>query len=347
MLRLKPAALLLASAALFGAPAVASEHDGEWHPKEGWYFYLGGGGTVLFGSDVDWNVGGNEYNGSLNDDWGGAVEGGFGYDFGEWSTDLVYKYRWFDNDDFSFNSNRVGSNLTNVSVGDSDWQTLLLGIYKDFQAKDSKFFFKLGPVGGLGCYNSPDVTAKYTFLKNDLTRSRKVKVKVNGDNECSFTWGGKAGLGYEIDKNWDVTFDVMWVSQTGGATTSGSKKKRVSYSITEPQTVPGNPIYNPNNQYVPPGGSVSQPCGANPVASSPALQASSCYDASITERMVTETVIRDINVNSLRYTPTQGLNLMLGLRYTFGSKPKADPKVVVEEVMIEEEVQKPAVRGLW
>ena len=61
--------------------------------------------------------------------------------------------------------------------------------------------------------------------------------------------------------------------------------------------------------------------------------------------MVTTTYVRDINVGTLRYNPAQGLNLMLGLRYTFGSKPKSDP--VVDEVVIEEEVQKPAVRGLW
>ena len=56
--------------------------------------------------------------------------------------------------------------------------------------------------------------------------------------------------------------------------------------------------------------------------------------------------IQDINTKSLRYSPAQGLNLMLGLRYTFGSKPKPAPEVV-EEVVIEEEVRETPVRGLW
>jgi len=338
--KLKSSLACLVSVLALSSPALASEKEAEWKPKEGWYFYLGGGGTVLFGSDVDWNVGGQEFSGSLNDDWGGAVEGGLGYDFGEWSTDLVYKYRWFDNDNFSFDGNRLGSNLANVSVGSSDWQTLLLGIYKDFQAKDSKFFFKLGPVGGLGCYNSPDVTAKYTFPRQDLARSKKIKVKVNGDNSCSFTWGGKAGLGYEIDKNWDITFDVMWVSQTGGSTTSGSKKKSVSYSITEPGSLDSSSVFKPNN--INPNDSAytceqSFPGGAG--------APDGCFDISTGSGFVTRTYVQDLNVGSLRYTPVQGLNLMLGLRYTFGGpKPAPEPQVV-EEVIIEEEVV--PVRGLW
>ena len=337
MRKLQSAALGLASLMLFSSPVLASEKE-EDQLKKGVYFYFGGGGTVLFDSDADWNVGGNNFSGDLNNDWGGAVEGGIGYDFGEWSTDLVYKYRWFDNDDFSFNTNRLGSNLTNVSVGNSDWQTLLLGIYKDFQAKDSKFFFKLGPVGGVGCYNSPDVTAKYTFLRNDLTRSRKIKVKAKGNNECSFTWGGKAGIGYELDKNWDVTFDVMWVSQDGGATSSGSKKKRVSYSITETRN-DGPLAFVPNKQVW----SLGQLVACNVFV--PGVNApNTCFEA--TPRDVTTNYVRDINVDSMRFNTTQGLNLMLGLRYTFGSKPKPDP-VVVEEVVIEEEVKETPVRGLW
>ena len=133
MRKIRSAALGLASVILLSSPAVASETE-EKQLKKGWYFHVGVGTTILFGSDVDWNVGGNEYSGSLSNDWGGAVEGGVGYDFGEWSADLIYKYRWFDNENFSFSGNRFGTNLANVSVGNSDWQTLLLGIYKDFQA---------------------------------------------------------------------------------------------------------------------------------------------------------------------------------------------------------------------
>ena len=218
----------------------------------------------------------------------------------------------------------------------------MLGIYKDFQAKDSKFFFKIGPVAGLGCSNTPDVTAKYTFVRQDLSRSRKVKVKVDGANECSFAWGGKAGVGYELSKNLDATFDVMWVSQTGTSTTSGGKKKKVSYSITEP--VAGTAVYNGalwfNN---------ASTCAQTEAATGqrPTEAASpQCYNQTAATTRTT-TYIRDINVKSLRYSPSQGLNLMLGLRYTFGSKPKPDPKVVVEEVVIEEEVQPTPVRGLW
>ena len=180
---------------------------------------------------------------------GGAVEGGIGYDFGEWSTDIIYKYRWFDNDDYSFNRSGLNS-LTNISVGNSDWQTLLWGVYKDFQQKDSKFFAKIGPVIGVGCYNSPDVTAKYQFLRKDGKLSRKVKVKVKGDNDCSFAYGAKAGLGYEIDDNLDLTFDVMWVSQSGSSTSSGGGKKKVRYSITteEMETINGFE-YDPDNIY--------------------------------------------------------------------------------------------------
>ena len=158
MRKLQSAALGLASLMLFASPVLASEKE-EDQLKKGWYFYLGGGGTYLTGTDADWKVDGTKYSGDLDNDWGGAVEGGIGYDFGEWSTDVVYKYRWLNSNDISFSGNRPGYNLNNVSVGDSNWQTVLLGIYKDFQAKDSKFFFKIGPVAGLGCYNTPDVTA--------------------------------------------------------------------------------------------------------------------------------------------------------------------------------------------
>ena len=343
MLNFKSAGIALAAAALCASPVMASEKEDKGL-KEGWYFYLGGGGTVLFDSDVDWKVGGQEFNGSLNNDWGGAVEGGIGYDFGEWSTDIVYKYRWFDNDDYSFSSSGFGNlnTLTNVSVGNSDWQTVLWGVYKDFQQKDSKFFAKLGPVIGVGCYNSPDVSAKYQFVRRDLTLSRKVKVKVSGKNECSFTYGAKAGLGYEIDDNLDLTFDVMWVSQTGSSTSSGSKKKRVSYSITEP--VEDGVVFNPNNLWKT--SSTSDPfvsCSEFDFPGSRGDAPASCFDPKFKE--VTTTYVQDVNVKSLRYNPAQGLNLMAGLRYVFGSKP--DPKPVVEEVVIEEEVQKPAVRGLW
>ena len=338
MHKFQSAVLGLASVMLLSSPVVASEKE-ENQPKKGWYFNFSAGTTVLFGSDVDLNVGGRDYSGSLSNDWGGAVEGGVGYDFGEWSADVIYKYRWFDNEDFSFNGNRFGANLANVSVGNSDWQTLLLGIYKDFQAKDSKFFFKLGPVAGLGCYNSPDVTAKYTFVRADSTLSRKVKVKAKGSNTCSFTWGGKAGVGYEINPNWDAMFDVMWVSQTGASTTSGGKKKRVSYSITEPVEVSRN-VFNPfvdNGQGTQCGTAQELGVGVTPA----------CFPATLVTRDQTTTYVRDINVKSLQYSPAQGLNLMLGLRYTFGSKPKPEPKVVVEEVVIEEEVQETPVRGLW
>jgi len=341
MRKIQSAALGLASIILLSSPAAAAETE-EKGLKKGWYFHVGLGTTILFGSDVDWNVGGNEYSGSLDNDWGGAVEGGVGYDFGEWSADLIYKYRWFDNEDFSFNGNRFGANLANVSVGNSDWQTLLFGIYKDFQDPDSKFFFKLGPVAGLGCYNSPDVTAKYTFVRADLTRSRKVKVKAKGSNECSFTWGGKAGVGYEINPNWDATFDVMWVSQTGSSTSSGGKKKRVSYSITEPVQVTRTAnVFN---------GALTNNVGTNcALAQTLGLPLVGCFQQrafTATENQTT-TYIQEINTKSLRYSPAQGLNLMLGLRYTFGSKPKPAPEVVIEEAVIEEEVIETPVRGLW
>ena len=346
MLNFKTAGIALAAAALCASPVLASENEDKGL-KEGWYFYLGGGGTVLFDSDVDWKVGGQEFNGSLNNNWGGAVEGGIGYDFGEWSTDIVYKYRWFDNDDYSFSGTRFGNfnTLANVSVGNSDWQTVLWGVYKDFQQKDSKFFAKLGPVIGVGCFNSPDVNAKYQFVRRDFTLSRKVKVKVSGKNECSFTYGAKAGLGYEIDDNLDLTFDVMWVSQTGSSTSSGSKKKRVTYSITEP--VEDGVVFNPNN-LIPPDTSSSTgdsiPCSEfeTSVRINPSLYPT-CFDPKFKD--VTTTYVQDINVKSMRYNPAQGLNLMAGLRYVFGSKP--DPKPVVEEVVIEEEVKPTPVRGLW
>jgi len=345
MRKLLSAAFGLASVILLSSPAVASEAE-EKELKKGWYFHVGVGTTVLFGSDVDLKVDGNEYSGSLSNDWGGAVEGGVGYDFGEWSADLIYKYRWFDNEDFNFNGNHFGASLANVSVGNSDWQTLLLGIYKDFQDPDSKFFFKLGPVAGVGCFNSPDVTAKYTFVRADSTLSRKVKVKSKGSNDCSFTWGGKAGVGYEINPNWDVTFDVMWVSQTGASTTSGGKKKRVSYSITEPVQVARTTTANVFN------GALDNGFGTNcALAQTLGLPIANCFQATTTTATVTEnrttTYIKDINVKSLRYSPAQGLNLMLGLRYTFGSKPKPAPEVVIEEAVIEEEVIETPVRGLW
>ena len=334
MRKLQSVALGLASLMLFSSPVLASEKE-ENQLKKGWYFHLGGGGTYITGTDADWKVDGTEYSGSLDNDWGGAVEGGVGYDFGEWSTDVVYKYRWFNNNDINFSGNRPGYNLQNVSVGDSSWQTVLLGIYKDFQAKDSKFFFKIGPVAGLGCYDSPDVTAKYTFVRQDLTRSRKVKVKVDGANECSFAWGGKAGIGYEIDKNWDLTLDAMWVSQSGGSTSSGGKKRTVSYSITEPTEETAWSLVG------------TRVVGGSSCSLIPSPKPAACFDETTTTGETTTTVVRNINVNSMRYSATEGLNLMLGLRYTFGSKPKPDPKVVVEEVVIEEEVQPTPVRGLW
>ena len=345
MINFKAAGISLAAAALCASPVLASEKEDKGL-KEGWYFYLGGGGTVLFDSDVDWKVGGQEFNGSLNNDWGGAVEGGIGYDFGEWSTDIVYKYRWFDNDDYSFSGNRFGNlnTLANVSVGNSDWQTVLWGVYKDFQQKDSKFFAKLGPVIGVGCFNSPDVSAKYQFVRRDLTLSRKVKVKVSGKNECSFTYGAKAGLGYEIDDNLDLTFDVMWVSQTGSSTSSGSKKKRVTYSITEPvvdgkKLVPGNTYTDTMGTSV----TVRSCSEINYSSTSYPSYVSPCFEDKF--KNVTTTYVQDVNVKSMRYNPAQGLNLMAGLRYVFGSKP--DPKPVVEEVVIEEEVKPTPVRGLW
>ena len=73
-------------------------------------------------------------------------------------------------------------------------------------------------------------------------------------------------------------------------------------------------------------------------------QAPQCFDTKF--KNVTTTYVQDVNVKSMRYNPAQGLNLMAGLRYVFGkAKPAPDP--VVEEVVIEEVIQQPAVRGLW
>ena len=241
-------------------------------------------------------------------------------------------------------TNHLAWKRRTVSVGNSDWQTVLWGVYKDFQQKDSKFFAKLGPVIGVGCFNSPDVNAKYQFVRRDFTLSRKVKVKVSGKNECSFTYGAKAGLGYEIDDNLDLTFDVMWVSQTGSSTSSGSKKKRVTYSITEP--VEDGIVFNPNNLIPNTSSSTgdSIPCSDfETSARDNPSQFPTCFDPKFKD--VTTTYVQDINVKSMRYNPAQGLNLMAGLRYVFGSKP--DPKPVVEEVVIEEEVKPTPVRGLW
>ena len=121
---------------------------------------------------------------------------------------------------------------------------------------------------------------------------------MNGDSQCSFTWGGKAGLSYEIDKNWDLTFDVMWVSQTGGSTTSGSKKKQVSYSITEP----GSEVFNSSTIDTTPGQSPNVTCGsAYPGGNNaPSL----CFDKT---NPSTTHYIQDVRVDSLRYTPAGGL----------------------------------------
>ena len=159
-MRVQSAAVGLASLML--PPEVLASEKEDNQLKKGWYLYFGGG-TYITGTDADWKVDGTEYSGSLDNDWGGAVEGGVGYDFGGWSTDVVYKYRWFNSNDISF-GNRPGYNLNNVSVGDSSWQTVLLGVYKDFQSKNSKFF-KIGPVAGLGA--QLPWSHKYTFLRQD------------------------------------------------------------------------------------------------------------------------------------------------------------------------------------
>ena len=112
-------------------------------------------------------------------------------------------------------------------------------------------------------------------------------------------------------------------------------------------------VFNPNNDN---GQNAGTDCrtqqrvdnGVQP----PFAQFPSCYDGTagsttIENGTATTTYVKDINVKSLQYSPAQGLNLMLGLRYTFGSKPKPDPEVVIEEAVIEEEVIETPVRGLW
>ena len=292
----------------------------KYEDNTGWYGTLKVGGTSLLdGPDFDWTVDDQSFNGDLGSPWGFSAEGGAGYDWGAWRAELTYKYRWFNNNDLSFDSgnNRFGT-LLGSSVGSSSFQSLLARLNYDFESDSSNLTPTIGAQLGVVCVTTPDV--KITV--NDP--AGRYKVKQSGSQGCGLGWGGNAGFLYKISERLNGLVDVAYV-QGAFSVKTGSKKvtrtltlKNESYTLRDfigNRTIAGST------------------CDARKAAG---LSLVSCFDETIVPE---ETYTRDIEImdGGMTYTPYNGLNVMVGLQYFFGrkNKPQQVEEVVVEEVQEE------------
>ena len=107
-----------------GGTAIAEETKG--------FYVTVGGGTNVF-QDVDWDetLDGEKYQGDVEVDSNFSIDGGIGYDFGKWRTELTYQSMPTELDSLSAEKVIGSVGVTATASGDIDVTSYFATVYYD------------------------------------------------------------------------------------------------------------------------------------------------------------------------------------------------------------------------
>ena len=110
--------------ASYGGTAIAEE-------TKGFYLTVGGGTNIVQDTDWDETLDGEKYKGDVELDSKFSIDGGIGYDFGKWRTELTYQSMPTDLDTISAEKVIGSVGVTATASGDVDVTSYMATVYYD------------------------------------------------------------------------------------------------------------------------------------------------------------------------------------------------------------------------
>ena len=169
--------------------------------KNGIYLTIGGGTNIILDTDWDETLSGVKYTGEVELDSKFTIDGGIGYDFGQWRTELTYQS--FPTDLKSLSAEKViGSVGVNTAAsGDVDIKSYFLTAYYDlpeYQLGDAKLTPYIG--AGIGSTNIDVGTITVDSISTGA----------GDDNATAYQL--KFGSSFEMNKQSDLYVEGIYFS---------------------------------------------------------------------------------------------------------------------------------------
>lgn len=185
----------------------------EVESADGWYLTIGAGAS--WPNNPSWRSRGNNalllndilipysrVGGNLKLGGGFAGEGGVGYDFGKFRTELTYVYNRSSINQINFNSAVINgvyvpSGRTRNVSGSVNSNSVFLNGYYDIET-GSRWVPYVG--AGIGYTNLSTPSVGF----NTTVNGQRYVFNSNSANKGVFGWQAKLGLTYVVNYNWDV-----------------------------------------------------------------------------------------------------------------------------------------------
>lgn len=198
----------------------------EVESADGWYLTIGAGGS--WPNSPGWTGRGNvlrvnnalipftRTGGSLNLGGGFAGEGGVGYDFGKFRTELTYVYNRSSLNQLNYNSAIIdgiyvpSGRSRNVS-GSLNSSSVFLSGYYDIET-GSRWVPYVG--AGIGYTNLSTPSVGFSTTVN----GQRYAFNSNSANKGVFGWQAKLGLTYVVNYNWDLFAEGTYQGSSGFST---------------------------------------------------------------------------------------------------------------------------------
>ena len=169
--------------------------------KNGIYLTIGGGTNIILDTDWDETLSGVKYTGEVELDSKFSIDGGIGYDFGQWRTELTYQS--FPTDLKSLSAEKVvGSVGVNTTAsGDVDIKSYFLTAYYDlpvYQISNTKITPYIG--AGIGSTNI------------DVGTITVDSVSTGGGDDSATAYQLKFGSSFEMSKQSDLFIEGIYFS---------------------------------------------------------------------------------------------------------------------------------------
>ena len=165
------------------------------------YLTIGGGSNIFLDTDYDETLDGVKYQGDVELESNFSLDGGIGYDFGKWRTEITYQSMPADLDSISAEKVIGSVGVTASASGDVDLKSYFATIYYDLPD------YKIGDKTLL-----PYIGAGIGTTNIDIGTITVDGISTGGGDDDAIAYQLKLGSSMEITKKTDLYVEGVYFS---------------------------------------------------------------------------------------------------------------------------------------